>query len=182
MEPRSIGANSVPRSMGAMPSRNIGVPINVSMGQGRPVPGQGSVPIPTSTGAPLGGGTNDHGYPSGISHISQPRGGPVLMEPSSQGGGSVSTGASSAGQGDGGVEGALKQLAQANERAWGTMGGVSRAMDNEAQATQCYERALTHNPYSPSALAGLGGVYKARGDYVKVSKGSNLTWVVISKS
>lgn len=66
------------------------------------------------------------------------------------------------------MDGALKQLSQANERAWGTLGGVSRAMDKELQATECYERALVHNPYSPSALAGLGGVYKARGDYRKV--------------
>lgn len=67
------------------------------------------------------------------------------------------------------MDGALKQLTQANERTWGAMGGVSRAMENEGQATECYERALAHNPYSPSALAGLGGVYKARGDYRKVS-------------
>lgn len=66
------------------------------------------------------------------------------------------------------MDGALKQLAHANEKAWGTLGGVSRAMENEAQSMECYERALVHNPYSPSALAGLGGVYKARGDYRKV--------------
>ena len=33
-----------------------------------------------------------------------------------------------------------------------------------------------HNPYSPSALAGLGGVYKSRGDYRKV--GVDFRWVL----
>eukprot|EP00904_Undaria_pinnatifida_P007030 jgi/Undpi1/3457/HiC_scaffold_16.g06829.m1 len=85
------------------------------------------------------------------------------------GGGAGAGGGGSGGGGGagGGVDGALKQLAQANEKAWGTLGGVSRSMENEGQATECYERALVHNPYSPSALAGLGGVYKSRGDYRK---------------
>ncbi|CAN0477026.1 unnamed protein product, partial [Hapterophycus canaliculatus] len=82
------------------------------------------------------------------------------------GGGGAGGGGGAAGPA--GVDGALKQLSQANEKAWGTLGGASRAMENEAQAVECYERALVHNPYSPSALAGLGGVYKARGDYRKV--------------
>lgn len=71
----------------------------------------------------------------------------------------------------------MKQLAQANEKAWGTLGGVSRSMENEGQATECYERALVHNPYSPSALAGLGGVYKSRGDYRKVGVVCNVVCV-----
>ncbi|CAM9464308.1 unnamed protein product, partial [Choristocarpus tenellus] len=72
------------------------------------------------------------------------------------------------GQGDGGgVEGALKQLAVANENAWGTLGSISRSMEKHDKATECLERALEHNPYSPTAYAGLGGVYKARGDYRK---------------
>lgn len=66
------------------------------------------------------------------------------------------------------MEGTLKQLVHANERTWGTMGSVSRSMDRDAQAIESYERSLQHNPYSAVALAGLGGVYKARGDYRKV--------------
>lgn len=82
------------------------------------------------------------------------------------GGGGGASGGPAAGAG--GVDGALKQLSQANEKAWGTLGSVSRSMENDAQALESYERALVHNPYSPSALAGLGGVHKARGDYRKV--------------
>ncbi|CAM9165340.1 unnamed protein product, partial [Discosporangium mesarthrocarpum] len=71
------------------------------------------------------------------------------------------------GDGGGGVDGALKQLSVANEKAWGTLGAISRSMDKDIPATECWERALEHNPYSPVALAGLGGVHKARGDYRK---------------
>ena len=172
MEPRSHTTSISSRSIGTMSSRPMGVPISIGMGQGRPIPAaQGSGPSSSGIGASAGGGTNDHAYPQSIPHNTQTSRGPVQMEPTSQGSGSVSTGVANAMQGDVGVEGTLKQLAQTNARAWGTMGGVSRAMDNEAQATDCYERALVHNPYSSSALAGLGGVYKARGDYVKVSPG-----------
>lgn len=87
---------------------------------------------------------------------------------SGAGGGGGSAGGGSAAGAGGGVDGALKQLSQANEKAWATLGSVSRSMENDAQALESYERALVHNPYSPSALAGLGGVHKARGDYRKV--------------
>jgi len=96
-------------------------------------------------------------------------GGQLQHAPGGAGAGGGGGGASGeAAAGGGGVDGALKQLAQANEKAWGTLGSVSRAMENDAQALESYKNALAHNPYSPSALAGLGGVYKARGDYRKV--------------
>lgn len=176
MEPRHPNTN-VSRPLGPMHA----------MGQARGVPHG----MPSQSGGVAAGSSGavarDERLPPGSM---QQRGGQIHMEPAPQagasgpatgsgngrgggggsggGGGDSGTGGSSGGSGSGGVDGALRQLAQANERAWGTLGGVSRAMENEVQATECYEKALVHNPYSPSALAGLGGVYKARGDYRKV--------------
>lgn len=134
----------------------------------RAPPGQGGGVGGSEGGGGGGSGGAGEGYPGGM----QQRGQMQHMDAAGTGGGAGAGagGAAGAGAGGGGtgVDGALKQIAVANERAWGTLGGVSRAMDKEVQATECYERALAHNPYSPSALAGLGGVYKARGDYRKV--------------
>lgn len=164
MEPRHPNA-SVSRPMGPMPGR-LGVPHGMT-GQVQPrtgvPPGQGAGASVSSAGAVCG----EHGYPVGGM---QQRGGQMHVDAAGGAGAGTGGGGGAAGPagGGGGVDGALKQLAQANEKAWGTLGGVSRAMENEGQATECYERALVHNPYSPSALAGLGGVYKSRGDYRKV--------------
>ncbi|KAG5183710.1 hypothetical protein JKP88DRAFT_185808, partial [Tribonema minus] len=38
-------------------------------------------------------------------------------------------------------------------------------MDNHAEATRCWQRALTHSQHCPEALTGLGDVYKSQGSY-----------------
>lgn len=144
MEPRN--STGVARPMGPMPAR-LGNP----HGNGRDMASMGGI----------GGGQQQQAAAHGSGAHST---GPPMEAGGPRGG----SGAAGGGAGVGGVDGALKQLKQANEKAWGTLGSVSRSMENDAQALESYERALAHNPYSPSALAGLGGVHKARGDYRKV--------------
>lgn len=155
MEPRN--STGVSRPMGPMPGR-LGNP----HGNGRDLGGMGGMGGQLQMRTSMAGGGFERG------------GGQQHMEAAPPTGANTGTGGgdgAAAGQaaGTGGVDGALKQLSQANEKAWGTLGSVSRSMENDAQALESFERALAHNPYSPSALAGLGGVHKARGDYRKVS-------------
>jgi len=58
-----------------------------------------------------------------------------------------------------------KQLSDVTAQTLGMLGATARLMDNEAEASRCFARALTQNPFCSEAINGIGDLLKSQGQY-----------------
>lgn len=62
---------------------------------------------------------------------------------------------------------AVQKLAAVNEQTWLSMGALAELMTDYDRASNCYEQALRHNPYSIQALSQIASLCRGREHFQK---------------